>query len=115
MISGDYTRGGEFTPPDARSGLSPEYAVAFGVRRHTMDPSYVQRLASSSSAYDNRALFASSFKGDLAEQRATVGASYGGCDRNSAANKPDGEEQARIALQTDDSDDADERMKRFYG
>ena len=116
MISGDFNRGGEFSSPDIRAAaFAPEYSgTAYSHRRHTIDPSYAHRLnALQSNTYDARALFSTSLK-ELGDHSGSI---YGhGFDRNSAANKPDGEEQnSRLPLQLDDSDDADEKMKRFYG
>lgn len=115
LSSSEFSRGEDYTPPEIRSVLAPDYTeTAYSHRRHTLDPSYVQRLTTpnNNSSYDARPLFATSFK-ELEDQRTS--SIYGGFDRNSAANKPDGEEQTRVPLPLDDSDDADERMKRFYG
>lgn len=115
LSKSEFSRVGEYAAPEVRSSnFAPEYSgTAYSHRRHTLDPSYVQRLTAvaSNTAYDAHPLFASSFK-ELDQQRSSL---YGGFDRNAVGNKPDGEEQTQVSLQLDDSDDADERMKRFYG
>lgn len=93
---------------ELKSGVRSEVT---GMRRHTMDSSYSRRLeAGEPLAAVDTAMALSS--GELRD-RAFYGVGY---DRNAAVNKPDGQEQPGVAaLRLDDSDDADDRMKRFYG
>ncbi|KAF2355141.1 hypothetical protein FHG87_014105 [Trinorchestia longiramus] len=98
-----------------RSGLSATDGEGYrreygGIRRHTLDSSYSRRLEPDEPMYSMEPPMALS-SGEL-RNRGYYGAGY---DRNAAANKPDGQEQPGVGLRLDDSDDADERMKRFYG
>ncbi|KAA0192323.1 hypothetical protein HAZT_HAZT004422 [Hyalella azteca] len=105
-MSGMYGRTG--LPSSDGEGSRREFS---GIRRHTMDSSYSRRLEPDEAMYAVENPMALS-SGELRD-RAFYGVGY---DRNSATNKPDGQEQAGIGgLRLDDSDDADERMKRFYG